>query len=276
MQMAPTFTTAQKGKAPETAEAPAKALPPVGPSQQGRPYPPANRTIHAIFSIDPITQRQGAEVGGISEHHASSIPLTFCSEDLPQQGNLHNDPIVVVACIADFDVRQALLDSGSAADILFESAFLQMGLKGTNLLHARTTLLGFSGERVQPLGFITLPVSFGDDNGHAMSMVNFAVIRAKSGYNAILGRTTLNSFGMVISTPHLCAKFPTSSGVVTIRGNAIQAARCFQIAAQLVVDQMDPRETQPVTPQEGVISVALGGEGSSKTINVSSFLNEKQ
>ncbi|PKA46090.1 hypothetical protein AXF42_Ash015381 [Apostasia shenzhenica] len=248
MQMAPTFTAAQKGKAPKTAETPAKALPPVGPRQQGRPYPPATRTINAIFSIDPTTQRQGAEVGSISEHHASSIPLTFCNEDLPQQGNLHNDPIVVVARIADFDVRRVLLDSGSVADILFESAFLQMGLKETNLLHAGTTLLGFSGERVQPLGFITLPVSFGDDNGYAMSMVNFAIIRAKSGYNAILGRTTLNSFGMVISTPHLCAKFSTSSGVVTIRGDAIQATRCFKIAAQLVVDQMDPREIQPVTP----------------------------
>ncbi|PKA60630.1 hypothetical protein AXF42_Ash006263 [Apostasia shenzhenica] len=151
-----------------------------------------------------------------------------------------------------------------------------MGLKETNLLHAGTTLLGFSDERVRPLGFITLPVSFGDDNGHAMRMVNFAVIRAKSGYNAILGRTTLNSFGMVISTPHLCAKFLTSSGVVTIQGDAIQVTRYFQIATQLVVDQMDPRETQPVTPQEGVISVALGGEGSSKIVNVSSFLNEKQ
>ncbi|PKA66486.1 hypothetical protein AXF42_Ash003140 [Apostasia shenzhenica] len=131
---------------------------------------------------------------------------------------------------------------------MFESAFLQMRLKEANLLRAGTTLLGFSGERVQPLGFITLPVSFGDNNDHAISMVNFAVIRAKSGYNAILGRTTLNSFGMVIFTPHLCAKFPTSSGIVTIRGDARQATRCFQIAAQLVVNRMDPRETQPVTP----------------------------
>ncbi|PKA65414.1 hypothetical protein AXF42_Ash005748 [Apostasia shenzhenica] len=135
-----------------------------------------------------------------------------------------------------------------------------MGLKEANLPHAGTTLLGFSSEKVQPLGFIVLPVSFGDDNGYAMSMVNFAVIKDKSGYNAILGRTTLNSFGMVISTPHLCAKFPTSSGVVTIREDTRQATRCFQIVAQLVVDQMDPREIQPVTPQEGVISVALGGE----------------
>ncbi|PKA58547.1 hypothetical protein AXF42_Ash008834 [Apostasia shenzhenica] len=52
-----------------------------------------------------------------------------------------------------------------------------------------------------------------------MNIVSFAVIRANSSYNAILGRTTLNSFGMVISTPHICTKFPTSSGVVTIRGD---------------------------------------------------------
>ncbi|PKA45599.1 hypothetical protein AXF42_Ash010938 [Apostasia shenzhenica] len=124
MQMAPTFTAAQKGKAPEIAEAPAKASPSTGPNQQGHPYPPAARTINDIFSIDPIAQRQATEVGGISEQHASSIPLTFCSKDLPQQGNPHNDPIVVIARIADFDVRRVLLDFGSVADILFESAFL--------------------------------------------------------------------------------------------------------------------------------------------------------
>ncbi|PKA45958.1 hypothetical protein AXF42_Ash019719 [Apostasia shenzhenica] len=93
-----------------------------------------------------------------------------------------------------------------------------------------------------------------------MNMVNFTVIRAKSCYNTILGRTTLNSFGMVIFTSHLCAKFPTSSGVVTIRGDARQANRCFQIAAQLVVDQLVLRESQLVVPQEGVINVTLGGK----------------
>ncbi|PKA53719.1 RNA-directed DNA polymerase like [Apostasia shenzhenica] len=151
-----------------------------------------------------------------------------------------------------------------------------MGLKEVNLLRAGATLLGFSGKRVQPLGFIALPVSFGDDNGHAMSMVNFAVIRAKSGFNAILGRTTLNSFGMVISTPHLYVKFPTSSGIVTIRGDAKQATRCFQIATQLLVDQLDPRESHPVVPQEVVINVTLGGEDSSKIVTISSSVNDKQ
>ncbi|PKA46888.1 hypothetical protein AXF42_Ash021419 [Apostasia shenzhenica] len=95
-----------------------------------------------------------------------------------------------------------------------------MGLKEVNLLRARTTLLDFSGERVKPLGFVALPISFSDDNSYAMNMVSVAVIRAKSGYNAILGRIILNSFGKVISMRHLCAKFPTFSGIVTIRGDA--------------------------------------------------------
>ncbi|PKA65113.1 hypothetical protein AXF42_Ash013234 [Apostasia shenzhenica] len=105
MQMTPTFTTAQKGKAPEVTGALAKTLPSPGPSQLGRPYPLAASTINAIFSVDPVAaRRQEIEIDGISQQHSSSILLTFCQEDLPQQGNLHNDPIVVVARITDFDV----------------------------------------------------------------------------------------------------------------------------------------------------------------------------
>ncbi|PKA56297.1 hypothetical protein AXF42_Ash011227 [Apostasia shenzhenica] len=81
---------------------------------------------------------------------------------------------------------------------------------------------------------------------------------------------------MVISTPHLCAKFPTSSDVVTIRGDLRQTTRCYQIAAQFVVDHLDPRESQPLIPQERVINVSVGGEGSSKIINISSTLNANQ
>ncbi|PKA66198.1 hypothetical protein AXF42_Ash006895 [Apostasia shenzhenica] len=77
MQMAPTYTAAQKGKGPEVIEAPAKAVPSPSPNQPERPYPPVIWTINAIFSIDPA-RRHEAKVGGISEQHSSTIPLTFC------------------------------------------------------------------------------------------------------------------------------------------------------------------------------------------------------
>ncbi|PKA52629.1 hypothetical protein AXF42_Ash001610 [Apostasia shenzhenica] len=166
MLMAPTFNVVQKGKAPADMGASAQDLQPPGSSQPMWSYPPAARTINTIFSIDPtVVHRQVVEVDGISHQPSSSILLIFCHEDLPGMGNPRNDPIVGTARVIDFNVRRVLLDSGSASDILFESAFLQMGLKKTNLLHAGTTLLSFSGERVQPLGFISLPVSFCDDNG---------------------------------------------------------------------------------------------------------------
>ncbi|PKA45913.1 hypothetical protein AXF42_Ash016940 [Apostasia shenzhenica] len=170
MLMAPTFNAAQKGKAPADTGAPTQDLQPPGSSQPMRSYPPAARTINTIFSVDPtVVHREVFEVDDISYQPSSSIPLIFYHEDLPRMGNHHNDLIVATARVADFDVRRVVLDSGSATDILFESAFLQMGLKKTNLLHTETTLLNFSGERVWPLGFISLPVSFCDDNGYAMS-----------------------------------------------------------------------------------------------------------
>ncbi|PKA50167.1 hypothetical protein AXF42_Ash020112 [Apostasia shenzhenica] len=214
MLMTPAFNTAQKGKALADVGAPTRVSLPPDPSRPVRSYPPAARTINAIFSVDRATaHRQVVEVDDISHLSSSSIPLIFFHEDLPRLGNPHNDPIVVTARVADCNNRRVLLDSGSTANILFESALLQMGLKKMNLLHAGTILLGFSGERVQLLGFISLPVSFCDDNGHAMRMVIFVVIRAKSGYNAILGRRTLNIYRMVISMPYFCAKFPTSSAL---------------------------------------------------------------
>ncbi|PKA54970.1 hypothetical protein AXF42_Ash003606 [Apostasia shenzhenica] len=67
MMMAPTFNATQKGKAPEDVGDPPQALPPQGPSQPMRSYPPTARTINAIFSVDPATtQHHVIEVGDIA------------------------------------------------------------------------------------------------------------------------------------------------------------------------------------------------------------------
>ncbi|PKA58478.1 hypothetical protein AXF42_Ash008765 [Apostasia shenzhenica] len=130
-----------------------------------RTYVSAARTINAIFSIDPTTARhQITEVGSISQQVSTFIPLTFSKKDLPSSNNSYNDPIVETTRIADSNIQQVLIDPRSVANILFKSAFLQMGFKETYLLHKDLTILGFSGKRVQPLGFISVPVAFHDDN----------------------------------------------------------------------------------------------------------------
>jgi hypothetical protein len=52
-----------------------------------------------------------------------------------------------------------------------------------------------------------------------MIMVRFLVVEGRSAYNVILGTPALNDLGAITSTPHLCMKFPISSGVGVVRGD---------------------------------------------------------
>jgi hypothetical protein len=60
-----------------------------------------------------------------------------------------------------------------------------------------------------------------------MIMVKFLVVEGRSAYNVILGRPGLNDLGAITSTPHLCMKFPTSSGVGVVRGDQKAARMCY-------------------------------------------------
>ena len=70
-------------------------------------------------------------------------------------------------------------------------------------------LIGFKGMKVQPVGTITLPVVVGAYPQQITKEVNFLVVDYSSSYNAIIGRSTLNSWKVVTSTYHLSVKFPT-------------------------------------------------------------------
>ena len=74
-------------------------------------------------------------------------------------------------------------------------------------------MVGYGGIKVQLVGTITLPVVVGAYLQEITKEVNFLVVDYSSSYNAIIGRPTLNSWKVVISTYHLSVKFPTDYGV---------------------------------------------------------------
>jgi hypothetical protein len=68
----------------------------------------------------------------------SHIPITFSQEDLQLKDYPHNDVMVISCVIKGFLVHNVLVDTGSAADIIFVKAFRQMQEQRTRFMMLHT------------------------------------------------------------------------------------------------------------------------------------------
>ena len=84
-------------------------------------------------------------------------------------------------------------------------------------------MIGFSGASVNPVGVITLPVRMGARPNVIAANIDLLVVKLQSIYSIILGRTTLNLFGAVVSTSHLTVKFPTPKGIGIDKGDQVKS-----------------------------------------------------
>ena len=75
----------------------------------------------------------------------SHIPITFSQEDLQLKDFPHNDAMVISCVIKGFLVHNVLVDTGSAADIIFAKAFRQMQEPEDKIHDATHPLCGFGG-----------------------------------------------------------------------------------------------------------------------------------
>ncbi|PKA48919.1 hypothetical protein AXF42_Ash016435 [Apostasia shenzhenica] len=125
------------------------------------------------------------------------------------------------------DVYRTLVDTGSSVDILYLRAFKEMGFGPGTPLTPSMTVFSFSGDVYRPAGYALLRVALEDGLRRERKQVNFILINAPSGYNAILERPSMAAFRMVPSTFHLCIKFSTPFGIATIRGDRAEARKIF-------------------------------------------------
>jgi hypothetical protein len=91
----------------------------------------------------------------------SHIPITFSQEDLQLKDYPHNDAMIIFCVIKGFLVHNILVDTGSAADIIFAKAFRQMQEQEDKIHDATHPLCGFGGRQIVALGKITMSVTFG-------------------------------------------------------------------------------------------------------------------
>lgn len=76
-----------------------------------------------------------------------------------------------------------------------------------------SSLTGFTGDFISPLGMVNLHVTYGKKPHSKTLTTKFMVVNIPSAYNTIVGRPTLNQLKVVVSTYHMMMKFPTKASI---------------------------------------------------------------
>ncbi|GJR97913.1 reverse transcriptase domain-containing protein [Tanacetum coccineum] len=136
-------------------------------------------------------------------------------------------PLTIEINAAGHDIHRMYIDGGASADILYEHCFQRLRPEVKSQLNpATTSLTGFTGEKIWPMGQLRLPVMVGNKEHSTTAWMNFMVIRSPSPYNGIIGRPGISAIRAVPSTAHGMLKFPVNGGIVTIYNTAALPKEC--------------------------------------------------
>ncbi|XP_025616963.1 uncharacterized protein [Arachis hypogaea] len=186
-----------------------------------------------------LASRKDAKVLAVSS--SSSVPpsrripsISFGPEDQWFNDVLENPPMVITTRVGSGLVKRILVDTGVYSNIMFRNVFDALGLRDTDLKTHQHGVVGLGDNFIKPEGIVSLPVSIGGGRGKRSVMAEFVVLRDSTAYNLILGRKTINEFGVVISTKLLKMKFVDDDGSAgSIRGDLETAVACDNASLSL-------------------------------------------
>ena len=136
--------------------------------------------------------------------------------------------MVISVDIDNFTIKKTLVDQGSSVDILYWKTFKAMRIPLEEMMPYDDHVVSFSRERVGTKGYIELYTTFGLNKASKTFKIRYLVIDANTSYNILLGRSSLNKLGAIISTPHLAMKFPSLSGdILVIHVDQKIARECY-------------------------------------------------
>ena len=98
-----------------------------------------------------------------------------------------------------------------------------MKLSRNQLQPSDSPLISFGGKKIDALGKISLPVSFGGQENARTEYVTFDVVDLYYPYNAIFDRGFINKFNTTIHMGYLCMKMPALHGIIIVHDSQKEA-----------------------------------------------------
>jgi hypothetical protein len=103
-----------------------------------------------------------------------------------------------------------------------------MGFDRKQFKEASKSMYAFNGRRIEPIGSISMPVSFGGLHNARTEYITFDVAGMHYPYNAIFDRGLLNTFEATLHSAYLCLKLPDALGVISIHDSQKDARNIEQ------------------------------------------------
>ena len=175
-------------------------------------------------------------------------PIIFTDDDFHGLDHQQDDPMVITVEIENYAVKKVLVDQGSSVDMLYWATYQKLQLSDTAMVSYDEPIYGFYGEQVSTRGYIDLHTIFHEGTQTKTIPIRFFIVDAPTSYNVLLGRPSLNTFGAVVSTPHLAMKFPSPFGdILTIHCDQCLARECYManLRPQLPIQQTNHIERPP-------------------------------
>ncbi|PWA93047.1 hypothetical protein CTI12_AA075110 [Artemisia annua] len=119
-----------------------------------------------------------------------------------------------------YKLKRVYMDEGNPVNIMYEHCFTYLleHIK-SRLRPLVTPLISFSSERTYPKGKINSELTVGIQPLSRMITLEFYIVKSKSEYNVLLGRTAIQNLSMNVSTIRSMVQFQTKVGLATIRGD---------------------------------------------------------
>ena len=112
-----------------------------------------------------------------------------------------------------------------------------MGINPSRIKPSKTTFKGvIPGVEAHCTGSITLEVVFGSLDNFQSEELIFDIVPFRSGYHALLGRTTFAKFNAVPHYAYLKLKMPGPRGVITVNGNTERSLRTEEHTVTLAAE----------------------------------------